>query len=69
MDSAGDNASTLRNGKPATPMLLFVAALIVVMALAGLVAAVAASSEHDSAAPRAIRVSDRMSKLRDRIEP
>lgn len=50
-------------------MLLIVVALLVVMALAGLVAAVAANPEDGSAGPRAIRVSERVSKLRDSIEP
>lgn len=50
-------------------MLLIVFALLVVMALAGLVAAVAANSDEGSAHPRAIRVPERVSKLRNRIEP
>lgn len=50
-------------------MLLIVFAILVVMALAGLVAAVAANPEHGSGGPRAIRVPEQVSKLRNRIEP
>ncbi len=50
-------------------MLLIVVALLVVMALAGFVAVVAASPERGASIPRPVRVSDRMTKLRDRIEP
>lgn len=54
---------------PPPLMVLIVSALLIVMALAGLVAALAATSEHGPGNPRAIRVPDRMSELRRRLEP
>lgn len=50
-------------------MLLIVVALLVVMGLAGLVAAVAAAPERGQSILRPVRVSDRVTRLRDRLEP
>lgn len=67
--SAASAGITSTPESPHPIMLLIVVALLVVMALAGLVAAVAAPIDHGRAQPLAVRVSDRLSKLRDRIEP
>lgn len=56
-------------GKLAPLMLLIVVALLFVMGLAGLVAAVAAAPERGQSTPRPVRVSDRVTRLRDRLEP
>jgi hypothetical protein len=50
-------------------MLLIIVALVVVMALAGLVTAFAAYPDRGEPIPHAPRLSDQMNKLRDRIDP
>jgi hypothetical protein len=47
-------------------MLLIIVAMVVVMALAGLVTAFAAYPDRGEPIPHAARLSDRMSRLRDR---
>lgn len=49
-------------------MLLIVVSLLIVVALAGLVA-VAAAPERGRPIPQPVRLSDRMTKLRNRIQP
>jgi hypothetical protein len=50
-------------------MFLIVVALVVVMALAALVATFAAFPDRGQPIPHAPRLSDRMNKIRDRIDP
>jgi hypothetical protein len=50
-------------------MLLILVALIVVMALAGLVTAFAAFPDRGQQIPHAPRVTHQMNKIRDRIQP
>jgi hypothetical protein len=50
-------------------MLFILVALLVVMALAGLVAAFVAYPDRGEPIPHAAWLSDQMAKLRDRIEP
>ncbi len=50
-------------------MFFIVVALMLVMALAGLVTAFVAYPHRGQPIPHAVRISDRMTRLRDRIEP
>ena len=50
-------------------MLLIIVAMVVVMALAGLVAAFVAYPERGEPIPHAAWLSEQMTRLRDRIEP
>ncbi len=50
-------------------MFFILVVLMLVMALAGLVTAYAAYPHRGQPIPHAVRLSDRMTKLRDRIEP
>jgi hypothetical protein len=50
-------------------MLLILVALLVVMALAGLVTVFAAYPERGERIPNAPRLTDQLNKLRDRMHP
>jgi hypothetical protein len=50
-------------------MFFIVVALMLVMALAGLVTAYVAYPHRGQPIPHAVRLSERMTKIRDRIEP
>jgi hypothetical protein len=57
------------DGSDLTNMFFIVVAMLLVMALAGLVAAFVAYPDRGQPIPHAAWLSDRMAKLRDRLDP
>ena len=67
--TAGSLPGSLNWKRSHSLMLLILVALLVVMSLAGLVAAYVAYPERGEPIPHAAWLSDKLSKLHDRIEP
>src|SRR5690349_12960088 len=65
----GPRTGSLNRKRPHSPMLLILVAMLVVMALAALVAAYVAYPERGEPIPHAAWLSDKLFKLRDRIDP